>query len=224
MEQNISVGFFQGSVVDPVFTDINALVIKIMEAGNVKVTHVNDWTGHKLVHDSTEEFDMTLELAMKNIEACEKHGFDYIVNTIGGPGTALNEYDKLFVPGTAWYERAKRFTDKVRDISDIMDMAKLEFIHEVERTAVYEYPEKMSNEQKVFEEPVKIIKQIPGLNYIEMKKDEVESPEPDLIITSHAERHNPATSNDELSGISDPIEVKHIVEVVAESCGIASNQ
>lgn len=223
MMQAITVGFFQEAG-DPMFTDINDLVIKIMETGNMKVTHVKSAADQGSARDNAEEFDKTLEMAMENIEAYEKHGFDYIVNTTGGAGMALKEYDKLFVPGTVWYERAKAFTDKVKDISEIMDMAKLEFKHEVERTAVYQSPEKSGNEHSVFGEPVKIIKQIPGLNYIEMKREEVESAKPDLIITSHAGWRNQAHSGIDLNGARGQTEVKHIVEVVAESCGIASNQ
>lgn len=222
--QTISVGFFKGSVVDPMFGGINDLVIKIMEAGNMKVMNVKSLTDQEPVNNNEEDFDRTLKLAMENIETEEKHDFDYIVNTIGDSGMTLKEYDKLFVPGTVWHSCAKAFTGKVRDISDIMDMANLEFKHEVERNAVYQSPDKTDSEHSVFEEPVKIIKQIPGLNYIEMKKDEFEAAKPDLIITSSPGWHNQMNSDIELNGVGDPIEVKHIVEVVAESCGIASNQ
>lgn len=224
MIETISVGVFQGSAGDSVFSDINELVIKVMEAGNVKVTNVETWTDRGYMNNSTAEFDQTLESAMENIEAYERHGFDYIVNTIGGDGMALREYDKLFVPGTVWYDRAKAFTDKVRDISVIMDMADLEFKHEIERTAVYQSPYQLENIQKIFDEPVKIIKKIPGLNFIEMQRDSVQGAEPDLIITSNFGWRSQTKSGTDINGISDQVEVKHIVEVVAESCGIASNQ
>ncbi|WP_411842732.1 hypothetical protein [Salinicoccus sp. HZC-1] len=224
MTEIISVGVFQGSSGDSVFSDINELVIKVMEAGNMKVTNVEDRTDCGYMNDSTAGFDQALERAMENIEAYERHGFDYIVNTIVGGGMALKEYDKLFVPGTAWYDRAKTFTNKVRDISVIMDMADLEFKHEVERTAVYQSPYELENIQKIFDEPVKIIKQIPGLNFIEKQRDEVQEVKPDLIITSNFGWRSHTKPGIDLSGTNDQVEVKHLVEVVAESCGIASNQ
>ncbi|WP_017549700.1 (Fe-S)-binding protein [Salinicoccus carnicancri] len=223
MRQTISVGLFEDPVSNPTFSKINELVIRIMEAGNVRVTSMAFPAGVSTERDMTGEFDLTLEMAMENIKVFEEHDFDYIVNTIGGPGTSLKEYDKLFVPGTAWYERAKRFTEQVRDISDIMKMAKLEFKHEVGRTAVYQSPDPLSDMVEVFDEPVKILKQIPGLDYIEAKHEE-DYAKPDLVVTSHPVwcARMPVDAN--LDGVDEPVEVKHIVEVVAESCGIASNQ
>ncbi|WP_052747287.1 (Fe-S)-binding protein [Salinicoccus sediminis] len=223
MRQTISVGLFEDPVSEPTFSEINELVIRIMEAGNVRVTSMEFPAELNAERDMTGEFDLTLELAMENIRVFEEHDFDYIVNTIGGPGTSLKEYDKLFVPGTAWYERAKRFTERVRDISDIMKMAKLEFKHEVGRRAVYQSPDHLSDMVKVFDEPVKILKQIPGLDYIE-KKYEEDRAKPDLVITSHPVWCAQMQTDVNLDGMNEPIEVKHIVEVVAESCGIASNQ
>jgi len=223
MTQAISVGLFEDPVSDPKFSEINELVMRIMETGNVRVTSVESPSDVNPERDMTGEFDLTLERAMENIKVFEEHDFDYIVNTIGGSGTSLREYDKLFVPGTVWYERAKRFTERVRDISDIMKMAELEFKHEVGRTAVYQSPDRVSDRVEVFDEPVKILKQIPGLDYIETRHEEYYA-KPDLVITSHPvwRARIPAEMN--LDGTNEPIEVKHIVEVVAESCGIASNQ
>src|SRR5699024_5126792 len=116
-----------------------------MEAGNVQVTSMGFPYDVNSERDMTGEFDLALELDMENIRVFEEHDFDYIVNTIGGPGTSLKEYDKLFVPGTVWYKRAKHFTERVRDISEIMKMAQLEFKHEVGRTAVYKYQVKLTD-------------------------------------------------------------------------------
>ncbi len=224
MTHTISVGFFKDTLINPLFSDINDLVIKIMEAGNVKVTDVDRRAARERQNTSADEFDMTLELAMEQIEACEQHGFDYIIDTIGGSRMPLKDYDKLFVPGTAWHKRAKSFTGKVREISEIMHMARLEFKHDVERNAVYQSPDQMEEGQSIFDEPVEIIKQIPGLNYIEMKREEVQTAKPDLIITSHPGRSVQTKSGIDSNEISEQVEVKHIVEVVAESCGVASNQ
>ncbi|HIW13467.1 MAG TPA: (Fe-S)-binding protein [Candidatus Salinicoccus stercoripullorum] len=223
MGQIISVGLFEDSVAEPTFSEINELVIRIMEAGNVQVTSLGFPEDVNSERDMTGEFDLALELAMENIRVFEEHDFDYIVNTIGGPGTSLKEYDKLFVPGTVWYKRAKHFTERVRDISEIMKMAQLEFKHEVGRTAVYQSPDQLSDMVKVFDEPVKILKQIPGLDYIETKHEESRA-KPDLVITSHPVLRTRIRTDLNLDGKNEPIEVKHIVEVVAESCGIASNQ
>src|SRR5699024_7915393 len=100
-------------------------------------------------------------------------------------------------------------------ISEIMKMARLEFKHEVGRTALYHYQVQLSDMVKVFDEPVKILKQIPGLDYIETKHEESRE-KPDLVITSHPVLRTGIRTDLNLDGKNEPIEVKHIVEVVAE--------
>ncbi len=243
----LSVGFFQGCIMDSFFANVNNLAMRLMRENKVQVTNIPGQTCCGALQHHSGETDLTLELAMKNIEEYEKYDFDYIVNTIGGCGATLKEYDTLFAPGTEWHDRARRFTDKVRDISQIMMMIDFEFKHEINRNAVYQPSCHLENVQQVFEEPLKMIHQIPGLNYIEMndkslccgsagiynivhfdesmqildmKMENVKQSSPDLIITSNPGCHIQMKLGVEREGLSDEIEVKHLVEVMAEACGV----
>lgn len=247
-KKNISVGFFQGCIMDSFFAKINNMAIQIMKENNVQVTNIDGQTCCGALQHHSGETGQTLELAMKNIEAYEKYDFDYIVNTIGGCGATLKEYDKLFAPGTEWHNRAKKFTKKVRDISQIMTMMDIEFIHDINRNAVYQPSCHLENVQQVFEDPIKLIHQVPGLNYIEMnekslccgsagiyniihfdesmqildmKMENVKQSRPDLIITSNPGCHIQMKLGVEREELSGEIEVKHLVEVIAESCGVS---
>src|SRR5699024_10940676 len=117
---DLSIGFFQGCIMDSFFANINELAIKIMKKHYVQVTNIPKQGCCGALQYHAGETAQTVELAMKNIAAYEKYDFDYIVNTIGGCGATLKEYDKLFEPGTDWHKRAVEFTNKVRDISQIM--------------------------------------------------------------------------------------------------------
>ncbi|MCK1975911.1 (Fe-S)-binding protein [Jeotgalicoccus huakuii] len=244
---NVSVGFFQGCIMDSFFARINDLAIKIMQKNYVQVTNIpNQTCCGALQHHAGESKD-TIELAKKNIEAFEKYDFDYIVNTIGGCGATLKEYHKLFKSGTDWHNRALAFTNKVRDISQILSFLNLEFINPINKNAVYQPSCHLENVQKVFNEPDKLIEKIPGLTYLpmpqrslccgsagiynivhynesmkilDMKMKNVRATEPNLIITSNPGCHIQMQLGVEREGLSDVIEVKHLVEVIAESCGV----
>lgn len=249
-QENISVGFFQGCIMDTFFSRINKLAINILSAHEVQVTNLPNQTCCGALQHHAGEHDTTVSQAKKNIEAYEKYDFDYIVNTIGGCGATLKEYHKLFKEGTDWHQRALTFTNKVRDISEIMAMIDLNLQHEVKQNAVFQPSCHLENVQKVFKDPLNIIKKIPGLNYIEMKDkslccgsagiyniihfDEsmeildlkmtnVKKASPDLVITSNPGCHIQLQLGIEREGLSEQIKVKHIVEVVAESCGIEAN-
>lgn len=247
-KKDIQVGFFQGCIMDAFFKRINNLAVKIMEKHDVQVTNIKKQTCCGALQHHSGEHDMTVEQAMKNIEAYEKYDFDYIVNTIGGCGATLREYPKLFEEGSAWHRRAVKFTDKVRDISEIMSMLDLEMTEPVNMDAVYQPSCHLEHVQQVFKDPLNIINNVPGLNYIDMKDkslccgsagvynivhfDEsmqildlkmknVKTARPNLIITSNPGCHIQMQLGLEREGMSDEVSVKHLVEVVAEACKIS---
>lgn len=244
---DLSIGFFQGCIMDSFFANINELAIKIMKKHYVQVTNIPKQACCGALQHHAGETEQTVELAMKNIKAYEQYDFDYIVNTIGGCGATLKEYDKLFEPGTDWHKRALNFTNKVRDISQIMSLIDLDLINEINKNAVYQPSCHLENVQKVFNDPLKLINRIPKLNYIEMpqkslccgsagiynilhfdesmqildmKMDNVKSSKPNLIITSNPGCHIQMQLGVEREGLSNEIAVKHIVEVIAEACGV----
>ncbi|GIO19518.1 putative glycolate oxidase iron-sulfur subunit [Oceanobacillus oncorhynchi subsp. incaldanensis] len=243
----IQVGFFQGCIMDVFFSRINDLAVNILNGHGMEVTNIPSQTCCGALQHHAGEHNQTVELAKKNIAAYEGYDFDYIVNTIGGCGATLKEYPKLFQEGTEWHERALKFTAKVRDISELMAMADLDFQYEIPKNAVFQPSCHLENVQQVFEDPLKIIKRIPGLNYMElkdkalccgsagiynilhfeesmqildMKMKNVKTARPELIITSNPGCHIQMQLGVEREGLSDVISVKHIVEVVAEACGI----
>lgn len=246
-QENISIGFFQGCIMDAFFSRINTLAMNILETHHVQVTNIPAQTCCGALQHHAGEHDVTVTQAKKNIEAYEKYDFDYIVNTVGGCGATLKEYHKLFEDGTEWHDRALAFTNKVRDISEVMAMTDLDLKHEVKHNAVFQPSCHLENVQHVFKDPLNIIKQIPGLNYIEMKEkslccgsagiynvvhfdasmqildlkmNHVKHAAPDLVITSNPGCHIQLQLGIEREGLGHQIAVKHIVEVVAESCGI----
>lgn len=244
---DLSIGFFQGCIMDSFFANINELAIKIMKKHYVQVTNIPKQGCCGALQHHAGETAQTVELAMKNIAAYEKYDFDYIVNTIGGCGATLKEYDKLFEPGTDWHKRAVEFTNKVRDISQIMALIDLDLVHGIDKNAVYQPSCHLENVQKVFNDPLKLINKIPQLNYIEMpqkslccgsagiynilhfdesmqildlKMNNVKISKPNLIITSNPGCHIQMQLGVEREGLSNEIAVKHIVEVIAEACGV----
>lgn len=165
----IQVGFFQGCIMDVFFNRINDLAVKILSRHGMEVTNIPSQACCGALQHHAGEHNQTVELAKKNIEAYEAYDFDYIVNTIGGCGATLKEYPKLFKEGTEWHRRAVNFTAKIRDISEMMAIVDLNFQYEVSKNAIFQPSCHLENVQQVFEDPLKIIKSIPGLNYIELK-------------------------------------------------------
>ena len=246
-QSGLSIGFFQGCLMDAFFSHINQLAMYIMEAQGFRVSNIQTQTCcGALQHHAGQTVD-TVQLAKQNITAYEQYQFDYIVNTIGGCGAALKEYDELFDVGTEWHQRAKAFVNKVRDISEIIASKPLPFKQALNVHAVYQPSCHLENVQRVFRDPESVLTSIPGLTLhsfknqhhccgsagiynlvhyeasmqiLDEKMKHIKEPQPNVIITSNPGCHLQMKMGVEREGLADQIEVKHLVEVVAEACRI----
>jgi glycolate oxidase iron-sulfur subunit len=59
-------------------------------------------------------------MAKRNIEAFETGGAEYIVADAAGCGAALREYGGWFSDDPTWAEAAARFSDRVRDVMELV--------------------------------------------------------------------------------------------------------
>lgn len=249
IEPNFRIGFFTGCVMDAMFSSINTLSIKLLQAAGCEVTVIKEQTCCGALQHHSGETDVTKRLAKQNIEAFEHHEFDYIVNSIGGCGAMLVEYDRLFAGDHTWEERAKIFANKNVDISVILSELTLPFNKEMGRVATYQPSCHLSNVQKRVNEPLQLIKSIPGLQFVELPdhdmccgsagiynvihfKESMEildekmthvkkvAPIPNTIITTNPGCHLQMKVGVEREGLTDHIEVVHLVELLAEACDI----
>ena len=186
-------------------------------------------------------------LAKKNIEAFENVAADFIVNSIGGCGAMLVEYDKLFKVEEEWFERAKAFAAKSKDISYVLSKLELPFQKEINKVATYQPSCHMTNVQKNVAAPLQLIRSIPGLRFVEQEKadmccgsagiynfvhyDEamnildvkmkhIKETNPDLIITTNPGCHLQMKLGVERGNLQNRVEVVHSVELLAEDCDI----
>ncbi|MBF0774786.1 (Fe-S)-binding protein [Mammaliicoccus sciuri] len=246
-KKKTTIGFFRGCMMDSFFSHINDLAIKILEAHNIQVVEIKQQTCCGALQHHAGEMDKARKLAKLNIEALEKYDVDYYVNAIGGCGASLIEYDHLLRNEAEWKDRAEQFVDKVRDISVILEDIDLNLEHPINIQATYQPSCHLQNVQHVFHEPEKVINQIKGLTYkvlpekdiccgsagiynivnydasmeiLNRKMSHVKEIEPQLIITSNPGCHLQMLLGVKNEGLEDKIQVKHIVEVVAEACGI----
>lgn len=241
------IGFFTGCVMDTMFSSINTKSIKLLQEAGCEVTVIREQTCCGALQNHSGEMEITKQLAKENIQAFEKYDFDYIVNSIGGCGAQLVEYDKLFADDTDWAERAEQFARKNVDISVILGELRLPFTKEINKVITYQPSCHMTNVQKRENEPLELLKSIPGITYLELpdknmccgsagiynivnyeasmeildeKMKHVEKASPEVIVTTNPGCHLQMKVGVEREGLTDQLEVVHIVELLAEACNI----
>lgn len=247
LKPKFRIGFFTGCIMDTMFYDINTKSIRLLQETGCDVTIIKEQTCCGALQNHSGETEITKRLAKENIQAFEKEDFDYVVNSIGGCGAQLVEYDKLLADEPEWADRAKRFAEKNVDISVILSQLELPYEKEVNRVVTYQPSCHLSNVQKRVNEPLELLKSIPGITYVELpdknmccgsagiynivnydasmeildeKMKHVEKVNPDTIVTSNPGCHLQMKVGVEREGLAEKISVVHLVELLAEASGI----
>lgn len=239
------VAFFKGCIMDSSFFYINEQTIELLRLAGAEVILPNSQTCCGALHAHSGKGEKSKELAKENIEAFEREKVDFIVNNAGGCGARLVEYHHLFEEGGDWHARAKAFTTKVRDISEVLvELDGLTFTEPVHKTVTYQPSCHMTNVQKVTTPPQKLMAEIPELNLkelnnpdfccgsagiynivnyedsmkiLDVKMKDVRAAQPEMIVTT-----NPGCLLQMKIGIErekkeNLIEAMHLVELLMEA-------
>src|SRR6266511_317208 len=110
-----------------------------------------------------------LVLARRLIHVFESAGVEHIIVNASGCGAHMKSYATLLAADPEWRDRAKRFSSRVRDISEFLAMEPLRGpLHAVPRTVTYHDPCHVVHGQKIRKEPRALLAQVPGLKLVEL--------------------------------------------------------
>ncbi|MCK1995361.1 (Fe-S)-binding protein [Peribacillus muralis] len=242
------VAFFTGCIMDALFEKINRLSMELLSRAGCEVHVIQEQTCCGALHAHAGRKDDSVTLAKKNIEVFESIEVDFIVNNAGGCGALLIEYDHLLAEqGDEWTNRAKAFVKKTKDISQILFDCKVSLNQPVNATVTYQRSCHMTNVQKVTEEPVALLKQIPGIVYKEMEnphmccgsagiynvvnyKESMEVLDEKMIMAKKTDATIVVTTNPgcllqmklgvQREGLNEKVRVVHLVELLAAAAGL----
>jgi glycolate oxidase iron-sulfur subunit len=116
------------------------------------------------------EAELFLELARKNIDAFLADEFVAIINNAGGCGSTLKEYDHLLKNDPVYAEKAGQFSLKVKDINEfLVDNLLAPPKGTLQARVTYSDSCHLRHVQKIVNQPRALLRQIPGLELIELK-------------------------------------------------------
>ncbi len=113
-------------------------------------------------------FEEARRLARSNIEAFEKSGNDSVVITAAGCGSTLKEYGHLLHDDPEFRDRARSFSERVVDVTEILAERPLAPMGRINRTITYQDACHLAHAQRVAAQPRALLKAIPGLTLVEM--------------------------------------------------------
>jgi glycolate oxidase iron-sulfur subunit len=170
--QKKRVAFFSGCLMDTMFLETNNSTTKLLQLAGCEIVIPKNQACCGALHGHSGEKASAKDLAKRNIQAFEELNVDFIITNAGGCGAFLVDYDHLLKDDDDWKDRAKAFTEKIKDISQILyelDFYKnqpLELPHQV---ITYQDSCHLRNVQKTSSAPRVLLQAIKGVEYREMK-------------------------------------------------------
>lgn len=173
-ERRKRVGVLTGCVQQVFFSQVNAATVRVLAAEGCEVVAPKDQgcCGALSTHAGREE--ESLNFARKTIETFERENLDNVIVNAAGCGSTMKEYAYLLRDDPEYAGRAKKFSAKVKDVSEFLqEIGIVAERHPLPVSAAYHDACHMGHGQGVRQQPRKTLKQIPGMEIKEITEAEV---------------------------------------------------
>jgi glycolate oxidase iron-sulfur subunit len=166
------VAFFSGCLMDTMFLKTNDATCKLLQLAGCEIVISQNQTCCGALHGHSGEKEGSKDLARRNIKAFEELNVDFIITNAGGCGAFLIDYNHLLKDDPEWKDRAKKFAEKIMDVSEILvsvgfhKKVKLELPNQI---VTYQDPCHLRNVMRTASAPRLLLQSIKGAEYVEMK-------------------------------------------------------
>ncbi|PRX45462.1 glycolate oxidase iron-sulfur subunit [Prauserella shujinwangii] len=170
----LRVAMLSGCVQDVFFHEVNVATQRVLAAEGCEVLTPRDQgcCGALGLHAGREPH--AVRRAKRTIETFERLPADRIVVNVAGCGSSMKEYADLLADDPEWAERARAFSEKVRDVSEVL--AELEPRaprHPVRARVAYHDACHLGHAQGVRDQPRAVLRTIPGLELVDLPEAEI---------------------------------------------------
>jgi glycolate oxidase iron-sulfur subunit len=168
-EKRLRVGLMLGCVQREFLSEVNAATARTLAAEGCEVVSPasQPCCGALLVHAGEEA--RALDLARRTIDAFEAASVDTVVTNAAGCGSVAKDYGYLLRDDPQYAERARRFSAKCRDISEVLEeLGPRAGRHPLSLRVAFHDSCHLQHAQKVRSQPRALLAAIPGLTLLEI--------------------------------------------------------
>ena len=174
-ESRMKVAVLTGCVQRLSFADVNRATVNVLAAEGCTVAAPagQGCCGALPLHAGG--IDQARRLAKHNIEVFERAGVDRIVVNAAGCGSAMKEYKDLLAADVEWAARAHAFSDKVRDVSELLvELGEPRAERRpIQARVVYHDACHLAHGQGVRSQPRALLQAIPGVELLTPAESEI---------------------------------------------------
>ena len=173
------VGMLTGCVQREFFGDVNAATARVLaaEGCDVVAPRRQGCCGALSVHAGREEEGQAF--ARRLIDTFEEAGVDRVVVNSAGCGSTMKEYVHLLADDPDYAERARHFSERVQDLSEILaELGPVAPRHPVtadgvEVVVAYHDACHLRHAQKIVAQPRQLLREVPGVSLREIPDAEI---------------------------------------------------
>lgn len=168
-ERRHRVALLAGCMANVSFARLNEATVRVLQRNGCEVDVTAGQTCCGALHVHAGLRDLGRELARRNIDAFERGGYDAIVTNAAGCGSTLKEYGELLGHDSAYRERARAFSSRVKDITEFLAAIGLNReMGALSITATYQDSCHLAHGQRVRLQPRQLLEAVPGLKFREL--------------------------------------------------------
>jgi glycolate oxidase iron-sulfur subunit len=172
-EERGRVALLTGCIMPELLPQVNQATVRVLAANGYRVFAPPAQRCCGALQAHAGELELARQLARQNMVVLEETGAEWIVVNSAGCGTMMKEYGHLLANDPAFAARARTFSRRVRDISEILAIAPLRGpLKPVPLRAAYDDPCHLLHGQKIREQPRLVLRQIPGLHLLEVPESD----------------------------------------------------
>jgi glycolate oxidase iron-sulfur subunit len=173
-DRRMTVGVLTGCVQRLVFAHVNDATVRVLAAEGCEVlAPAQGCCGALAVHAGREE--EARAFARQTIATFEAAGVERVVVNAAGCGSSMKEYDRLLADDPQWADRARQFTAKVRDITELLfELGPPRAPrHPMDLRVAYHDACHLAHAQGVRMQPRELLRQIPGVELLPFAEPEL---------------------------------------------------
>jgi glycolate oxidase iron-sulfur subunit len=168
------VGLLLGCVQREFFSQVNAATARVLAAEGCEVVAPQAQTccGALLVHAGEEA--AAIDLAKKSIDVFEQANVEMIITNAAGCGSNVKEYGHLLRDDPEYAERARSFSAKCKDISEVLtELDPRSQRHPLKLRVAFHDSCHLQHAQGVRSQPRALLTSIPGLELAEIPESAI---------------------------------------------------
>ena len=167
-QPRMTVAVLAGCVQKVAFAPVNESTVRVLAAEGCRVLapSAQGCCGALSLHSGN--IGQARDLARHNIEVFEASGADRVVVNAAGCGSAMKDYGELFEHDPAWRDRARAFSARVRDVSQLLAElgAPRAPRRPIQAKVVYHDACHLAHGQGIRAEPRELLQAIPGVELL----------------------------------------------------------